>query len=83
MALNIKRKHYIIIAIVALFVLTNPSPSSFASFKHESYSKIDYNDERRRSSSSSLGRDFNGLVFSLYSSEYYSDQEGSKTILVF
>lgn len=39
-------------------VLTNPSRSSFASYLH-------------RTSQGSLGRDFNGLIFSVYSEKRY------------
>jgi hypothetical protein len=51
---NLKRKHYIIIAIVAVMILTNPSRSSFTSFLHSS-------------EQSGKGRDFNGFIFSVYS----------------
>lgn len=51
---SLNKKHYIIIALVALFVITNPSRSSFASYMHEK-------------EQSGLGRDFNGIIFSIYS----------------
>lgn len=55
---DLKRKHYIILAIVALLMLTNPSISSFKSYLHQD-------------SYSGIGRDFNGLVFSVYSDHTY------------
>ncbi len=55
---KLKRNHYIIIAIVAVMILTNPSRSSFGSYLHQT----GYSD---------IGRDFNGIIFSVYSTKQY------------
>jgi hypothetical protein len=56
-------------AIVVVMMLTNPSISSLKSYLHNDYS-------------GSLGRDFNGLLFSVYSNikrNYNSSDSSSHT----
>lgn len=59
--LNLKKKHYILGGIVLLLAITNPSRSSYASFLHRTANKY-------------IGRDFNGLLFSVYSNDYSNDK---------
>ncbi|MGV8877807.1 MAG: hypothetical protein ACOH2A_02125 [Sphingobacteriaceae bacterium] len=49
-----KNALYIMLGIIVLLIITNPSRSSFMSYLHTT-------------TSSGLGRDFNGLLFSVYS----------------
>ncbi len=51
---NFKRKHFITLATVAVMIFTNPLRSSFASYLH-------------RTELDGIGREFNGLIFSVYS----------------
>ena len=56
--INLKRKHYILGGIFIILLATNPSRSSYNSFLH-------------RGGDAKTGRDFNGLIFSVYSSKYW------------
>ncbi|MEQ7798183.1 hypothetical protein ABDJ41_00110 [Pedobacter sp. ASV1-7] len=60
--LNFRRKHYITLAIVGILIFTNPSRSSFMSYLHED-------------DSSGAGRDFNGIIFSVYSNEKLTEAQ--------
>lgn len=51
---NIKRQYYVIGGILLMLIITNPSRSSFASYLH-------------KGEIGGIGRDFNGLVLSVYS----------------
>lgn len=55
---KLKKWQYILGGVLLLFVLTNPSRSSFASFRHQS-------------GLGGVGRDFNGIIFSVYSKNIY------------
>lgn len=51
---HFNRKHYITLAILGVLILTNPSRSAFVSYLHQT----EYD---------GVGRDFNAIVFSIYS----------------
>lgn len=61
--IDIKRKYYIIGSIVLFLIITNPSRSAFGSYIHQSGYE-------------GIGRDFNGIIFSVYSDEYYDIKSG-------
>jgi len=60
--INVSKKYSVLIGIVLVFVLTNPSRSSFASYLH-------------RTGLGNIGRDFNGLLFSVYSKGRDAEKE--------
>jgi hypothetical protein len=62
MDFKLKRKHYILGGIVLLLLFTNPSRSAFASYLHKTNNRT-------------IGRDFNGLLFSIYSKDNIGDKK--------
>lgn len=48
------KKSYLAVGVIIFFMITNPSRSSFGSYLH-------------RTEYDGIGRDFNGLIFSVYS----------------
>ncbi|HWW39356.1 hypothetical protein, partial [Pedobacter sp.] len=54
---NPNKKKYIAIAIILIFAITNPSRGALASYLREKHINT-------------IGRDFNGLIFSLYGHTY-------------
>jgi len=63
---DLKRKHYVVIISLLILISTNPSRSSFGSYLHQT-------------GHSGIGRDFNGLIFSVYSDSNY-DLRSHKSI---
>lgn len=64
---DLKRIHWILIAIAMMLLLTNPSRSSFASYLHQT-------------GYGSIGRDFNGLIFSVYSERDYQGRQNGESV---
>ena len=56
---NISLKQKIAVGMFLILLITNPNRSSFGSYLHQSGYK-------------GIGRDFNGLIFSVYSDKNYN-----------